>query len=248
MIDSKLVSMWTDYFAFEVDKTIAEDDDMFKKSARGWDEYSSVGKDAAKVIFSVLANTPAQNIKQALDFGCGHGRVARFLRAMFPNSQMFFSDIDESCYKFCANQFNGEGFPSYANFSRLDLPGNVDLIWVGSVFTHLDWDRSLILWDKLFDALSVGGALIATFAGKKVYQIMLSDSSKNRGYYNPLLRKYEKRGFGYQDYRGFENWGQSLLSIKKCIELPDNNMSAKLIGYTEAGWANRQDVASWTKK
>ena len=68
------------------------------------------------------------------------------------------------------------------------------------------------------------------------------------GYYDPLLRDYEQSGFGYQDYKGFDNWGQNLFSIEKCLGFSCNNESAQLIGYTEAGWANIHDVASWTKR
>ena len=56
-------------------------------------------------------------------------------------------------------------------------------------------------------------------------------------------------GFGYQIYRDYTSWGQSLSSIARVTELATGSEagSARLVGYKEAGWASFQDAAIWTK-
>lgn len=244
-MDADLVDgLWRNYRSVEIDKTIAEDDDMFKKSANGWKDYELVGESAAKVVVSALFNVRGQNVDNILDFGCGHGRVARYLRAMFPQAKLFFSDIDKTAWEFCATTFDGVGFQSEQDFSKITVPGDMDLIWVGSVFTHIDYGRMITLWDKLFSALRPGGMLIATFRGPTMYDLMLK---KPEPYYDNMIQQYRAVGVGYQDYKGFVNWGQSLVSVARCVALGSRDPRARLVGYTEAGWANIQDVAVWTK-
>ena len=46
---------------------------------------------------------------------------------------------------------------------------------------------------------------------------------------------------------GMTDWGLSLVSIEKIVALGKRHTYARLIGYSEAGWANVHDVGAWTK-
>ena len=192
-----------------------------------------------------------QEIRTVLDFGCGHGRTARHLPLLFPAATLLFSDIDESAWQFCARQFpRARGIPSHEDFAQVDLPTNIDVIFVGSVFTHLDWHRSRALWHKLFDALSPAGVLIPTFRGSACYRLMVRDADtlNYKGYYDPMINNYLTTGFGYQDYKNFTAWGQNLASIGRITDLAADQERARLVGYKEAGWAGVHDVAVWSKR
>lgn len=248
---SRVGALWAHYCSAlpRIDRTIHENDDMFRTALRGWDDYLIVGQSSVDVILHALVLAKVPDVHRVLDFGCGHGRVARHLRLLFPEASLFFTDIDETAWGFCARQFQGEGFSSFDDFEQLALPGNIDVIFLGSVFTHLDWSRSRTLWSKLFEALEPGGALIATFRGSQTYRMMMRDPGRFNagGYYEQLLEDYRHTGFGYQDYKGFVNWGQNLFSVGKVAELAEGHDRARLIGYKEWGWANIHDVAVWSK-
>lgn len=234
----------------KIDRTIHPQDDMFAKSPKGWDDYMYVGRSGIDVIATSLVLAPLQKVTSILDFGCGHGRVARHFPLFTPDAKLYFSDIDPTCWEFCASQFKGQGFPSVDNFADLTIPAKVDVIFLGSVFTHLDWNKSVTLWRKLFDALNPGGAIIATFRGALLYRMMLNDPDglNTGGYYNPMLDAYRETGFGYQDYKGFKDWGQNIFSPGKIAELSGGDPAARLVGLKEVGWSNVHDVAVWTRK
>jgi len=247
----KLVALWQGYRQRGVNPSIHPDDHMFKSNPL-LDDYEIVGESGLKVIHSVLAMSRKEAVYNVLDFGCGHGRVARYIRAMFPKANLSFSDIDPSCTDFCATQFSGKAVQSTADLSQLTLPHRMDLIWVGSVFTHIDYKRMEILFDKLFEALGRGGILIATFRGRQTYEITKS-KPEQATLYASLLEQYETVGSGYQPYprsvvqMGMTDWGLSLVSIEKIVALGKRHTNARLIGYSEAGWANIHDVGAWTK-
>jgi len=233
-----------------IDRTIHNEDDMFNKAVNGWDDYLLVGKSAIFTIYNALLPSRLNEVGSFLDFGCGHGRVARHLRFAFPCAKLFYSDIDDTAWQYCAAQYDGIGFSSEADFNNLIIPEKIDIIWLGSVFTHLNWGRSLALWRKLFDALKVNGIIVATFRGFESYNMMISNPERfnHGGYYDQMLNEYLNIGFGYQDYKGYKNWGQNLFSIQKIAELSQHTKNARLVNYSEAGWANIHDVAVWTKR
>lgn len=238
----KLNAMWSEYRARSIDPTVHPCDHMFHANPR-LDQYDLVGESAVRVIFSVLASAPKEAVWRILDFGCGHGRVARHLRAFFPAAEMWFADVDSSCIEFCAETFNGTPIESPADFSELELPSGLDLIWVGSVFTHMDLERMKLLHGKLLDALGPGGLLVATFHGRRMYEL-----TRGQERWAALIRDFEEIGVAYQSYEREDlgDWGLSLSSVETVIGL--GRTDAQLVAYTETGWANLQDVAAWMRR
>lgn len=245
-----LTELWTAYRKREVDRTLHPEDHMFNTAKNGWDDYHAVGVSAMQVIQSVLGSSPSHRVARIMDFGCGHGRVARHLRAFFPEAEMFFVDIDGEAAKFCAAQFNGTAITSSEDFSSLDLPKDIDLIWLGSVFTHLDYGRMNALFDILVSSLRPRGIIIATFRGEYLYRQMKAETEPNlKRKWTPLLRQYEAGGIGYLPYDAEKNpqWGLSLSSMDRIAGMGRRHADIRLIGYTETGWAAVHDVASWAR-
>lgn len=245
----KLSQMWVDYRKRDIERALHPADHMFNTAKNGWTDYDAVGVSAMQIIHSVLGSGPSYDVRRIMDFGCGHGRVARHLRAFFPNADFFFVDIDPDAAEFCARQFNGEGITSKEDFAALNLPKDLDLIWVGSVFTHLDYGRMTTLFDVLVESLRPRGSLIATFRGEFLYRQMKSekDLSQQRKW-RPLLRQYEACGIGYLPYDDkVPHWGLSLSSKEHVAGMADRYPDIRLIGYTEVGWAAVHEVASWAR-
>ena len=65
------------------------------------------------------------------------GRVTRMLRARYPSAEITVCDLDHLCVDFTAAHFSARGVYSKPNFGGLELGAVFDLIWVGSLLTHL---------------------------------------------------------------------------------------------------------------
>ena len=99
--------------------------------------YFSSGYSALFCVRRALDKAVNKAPESILDFVCGHGRVLRSLAADFPRAGLTAADVDSGGVNFCAKTFGA--VPMYFNtdFSRLVFNTKFDLIWVGSVFTHL---------------------------------------------------------------------------------------------------------------
>jgi SAM-dependent methyltransferase len=254
MQPEKLTSLWTTYRQTPINMTIDPSDNMFSTDGAKSEnqrrlEYTWVGESGAKVVFATLASALTEDVKRILDFASGAGRGARHLRAMFPDAQMYFSDIDPLRAEFCARQFGGEAIVSDRDFSRLNLPRNLDLIWVGSLFTHVSYPRMEVLFDSLWGALKPKGTLIATFHGRHIIAQHPKMTFIKQESWDRILKQYHAAGVGYESY-GLENLGDigvSLISVERVVALGGRHADARLVSYSEVGWAGLQDVAAWSK-
>lgn len=248
----KVMAAWGNYRSTQVNTTIHPEDHMFNTSVC-LDDYEIVGESALHAVLSALAVSRKQTVYRLMDFGCGHGRVARYLRAAFPNAEMWCSDIDPGAVEFCAKTFNAHGIQSTPDFKDLELPKAMDVIWVGSVFTHIDIARMEVLFDKLFGALGRGGVLIATFHGQFFYEVTKKDSGKATVYAD-LLSQFEEKGLAYMPYPhktsqvGMDDWGVSISRSDKLFELGRRHANSQMAMFSEQGWANFHDVCAWIKK
>jgi SAM-dependent methyltransferase len=247
-MDADVVSqLWTEYRERTIDQTLHPHDHMCNTAVNGRTDYEAVGRSAMQIIASALISGPSYHVTRIMDFGCGHGRVARHLRSFFPNAELFFSDIDPTCPEFCSRQFGGRSVPSSENFGSLKLPDDLDMIWVGSVFTHLDYGRMVSLFDTLAGALRMRGTLVATFRGAFMYRKMKAEKDpEQQRKWKSLLDQYEAGGIGYASYNSDKpDWGLSLSSVECVIGMSRRHPRLRLINYTEVGWAAVQDVAAW---
>ena len=106
-----------------------------------------------------------EDVTSCLDFGCGHGRVLRFLQQRIPPSQITACDVDEGGVRFCAAEFGVRPLVSNWDLRKVRL-GRYDLIWSGSVFTHLDGDDGDLLLERLAQSLEPGGLLVFSIHGR----------------------------------------------------------------------------------
>jgi SAM-dependent methyltransferase len=229
---------------------IAPGDEMFTGD-RG--HYFGVGESACHCIHSALdtARKPAREIRRILDLPCGHGRVMRFLKVAFPHAPLTACDLNRGAVDFCARTFGAEPVYSDSDVNRIPLREKFDLIWCGSLLTHLSAElcASLVRWFN--SRLNLGAFLIFTVHGRWVERSLATGRYK---YGLPdervgaLLKDYDHSGFGYADYPGQRKYGISVCSpayvVGKLVSLPD----LKLVTYHEKGWDNHQDVVCLQKQ
>jgi SAM-dependent methyltransferase len=124
-----------------MDMTIAPDDGMFDHDY-GYDlglaVYLESGRSALAAVRAALAAAGKADVRRILDLPCGHGRILRVLKAAFPDADLVACDLDRAGVDFCARQFGAEPVYSTPDPARIPLDGPFDLIWCGSLLTHLD--------------------------------------------------------------------------------------------------------------
>ena len=215
------------------------------------DAYFHWGNSAVECIRLALLAAEREEPSSLLDFACGHGRVMRTLKAAFPGAQLTACDIDRAGVDFCARTFGAIPVYSAADPAEVEIEDRFDLIWVGSMFTHLDgarWPGFLQLFDSLLDP---GGMLVFTTGGRFVIEKMKAGKQSlglHEDQAQQLIADFEQTGFGYQEYPRRPGWGLARASpawvCSRLVEVP--NM--RLVSFVERGWLNSQDVVSCVRR
>lgn len=129
--------------------------------------YLTVGLSATRCIENALdKSNRVKPVKSILDFPCGYGRVLRFLSVRFADADITISEIDPVALDFCKREFSVKSIISDKNFSRLALSGIFDLIWCGSLITHLDEKAATDLLKFFHDILSPDGLCVLQLMGR----------------------------------------------------------------------------------
>ena len=207
--------------------------------------YFSSGYSALFCVRRALAKAAGKAPESILDFGCGHGRVLRSLAADFPRAGLAAADVDSGGVNFCAKTFGA--VPMYFNteFSRLVFKTKFDLIWVGSVFTHLRSERWMSLLEVFRSILTEDGLLVFSTHGSDTERRLREGQCQWCGLeaerVAKILRNYDERGFGYSDYRESHDYGFSL-SSPEWVSPQIAEVGLELVLYQNNGWDDCQDV------
>jgi SAM-dependent methyltransferase len=238
-------------------ETIAPDDRMFRGDR---DHYFWSGESALECIREVMTAAVKDSIKRILDLPCGHGRVMRNLKAAFPEARLVACDINRSAVDFCSETFGAE--PVYATEDPADLSlGEHDLVWCGSLVTHMNAERFVAFLQLFKSCLAPGGLLVFTTNGQQLCQVahrLLPNAvatkhelDRAKDYFpfpdvTDLLGAYEATGFAYSDYPWTKDYGVSLSSQQWICDQLDR-LSLRLLTFSEAGWGRTQDVVGCTR-
>jgi SAM-dependent methyltransferase len=226
--------------------TVISPNDHMWKTGQPW--YFEVGLSALECIKRALATANITPVS-ILDLPCGHGRVCRMLRMAFPDAHLSVSDLDTDGVGFCAEQFRAEPLYSREDIREVTTSRSFDLIWCGSLFTHLDRDRWAPFLGFFAAHLRPGGVLVFTTHGRRPIQWMVE------GFYayglNPqeqrrLLHGYATEGFGFVSPAN-QAFGLSLSSTAFVCGEIERCRTLGLIGLHEAGWSDHQDVVACVK-
>lgn len=130
--------------------------------AGGGENYFSAGLSAVGCIDDVLHHAGPLRICDVLDMPCGYGRELRFMVRRFPEATFTACDIQPGAVDFCAREFGAGAAYSRPDLSEVSFNTAFDLIWCGSLVTHLNRDTILELLTLFSRHLNPGGVLIFT--------------------------------------------------------------------------------------
>jgi SAM-dependent methyltransferase len=227
-------------------------DHMFKVRER----YLRSGQKALDCIRLGMLAAGKTTVASALDLPSGHGRVLRWIKAEFPDARLAACDIDHDGVEFCAATFGATPIYGHEDPADIEIDARYELIWCGSLFTHLPperWDSFLALFDG---ALAPEGLLVFTTHGRRIAQRIRDPATareylKEPAHREQVLSAYEQEGLGYHDYTFSDeyreglslprNYGISLVRPSVVCALLERRPRLRLVGLNESRF-NGQDV------
>ncbi len=228
-----------------VDRRISPDDPML---AAGDDEqYFAVGSDAIRKIATVQTLVDAEEPGGILDFACGYGRVGRYLRVAYPEAELVGSDVNARALTFYRDTFGATVVPSAASLGEVDLGRRFDLIWSGSLMTHIPEQPAealLALFDRHLadDGLAVfstHGRYVASHSRTARWTPHLTEARLRE-----LSTEFDDGRYAYSDYDNRTGYGISLTPLAWVLEKVERLPQLRLVGMTERGWGDFQDLVA----
>ena len=245
-----------DYPWPNVSTVISERDEML--SGTDTAHYLAVGVSAMASITRAISLNNTGHVTSILDMPCGHGRVTRVLRSAYPDADITVSDLDTDAVAFCAQTFNANPQPSQPDFRTLEFGRTFDVIWVGSLITHLPVDAvSAFLAFAVRHLSSKGVAVLSSHGPFVAARIQTSVMQGEQGYgtengaAREMLAHYFKEGFGYADYPGIDtavqHYGISIIS-REWLTTHIKDAGGNVLFYQDHGWDGHHDVVAFRRK
>jgi SAM-dependent methyltransferase len=229
------------YATADIPQELAATDVMYAGSMA---HYLAVGRSAIEIVARAMLVTGKTDFASVLDLPCGGGRVTRHLVKLLPDAELFVSDLDKTLEAFTVSRFGGITIDAGRDFD-VAPPREFDLIFVGSLVTHLDapmFERAL---DWFKSALSPEGVLILTTAGRRAEFLQRTlirtlDPAK----WSAAGREFAASGFGYIETESHSGrtYGASLSMPSWVMRRIETDPGVRVAGFHEALWDNHQDV------
>src|SRR5205085_3283412 len=231
-----------------VESVISYADGMYKGDGA---HYFNVGLSAIHCIEAALNAAQITTVNNILDLPCGYGRVLRFLVPRFPQARITACELLPDAVRFCVEQFGA--VPAYSSYklNKLSLDAQFDLIWCGSLITHLDAPRTLDLLEFFARQLAPGGLVICTTHGDFVAERIL-DAAEFYGLPHAsipaLVASYRQHGYGYLDYPEAPGYGVSLTAPAWLRTQARAAGDLREVYFRPRGWDDHQDVFGFVKE
>jgi SAM-dependent methyltransferase len=219
--------------------------------------YFEHGRAALDAIRLVLLAAQKERVERILDMPSGYGRVMRFLKAEYPQAALTACDVIREGVDFCVETFGARALYGREDPAELETEQRFDLIWCGSLLTHVDAPLWSAFLDFFESVLEPEGVLVFTTNGRsaeaqlrdpELGEQLLKDPARRK-----LLRRYDRRNFGYADYiadREFraavsmpKRYGLSLARPSWVCGLVDRRPRLQLLTYMENRWSTQDVVA-----
>ncbi len=215
------------------------------------DHYFEVGADAIRLCLQGLVASGRGTPQTILDFPSGSGRVTRHMASFFPDANIVACDLYPAHVDFCTSTFGVEGVVSQDDLDEVDFGRTFDLIFCGSLLTHLPAKLTKAAIDLMIRSLSPDGVAVMTLHGRQSIPI-----HHNEWNYVPpkrfqkIERGFNRSGYGYNAYDGTmrghfsknADYGISVSKPSWALGVIEDHDDVRIISYTERAWDRHQDV------
>lgn len=216
--------------------------------------YFEVGEDALRLVIGALISTGRPQPGRILDFPSGSGRVTRHLRAFWPNAEIWAADINHDHLRFCGDRLGVRTMRSVADLTTLKFECKFDVIFCGSLLTHLPESDTQAALRLIGESLSETGIAVVTLHGRHSHHVhwhqwkYIDDDS-----FRLAERAVDRNGFGFVNYPAAERarlgsvgrYGVSLVNPSWVMTQLERDPAVRIFGYAERAWDNHQDVVTF---
>jgi len=214
-------------------------------------QYFRVGLGAIRCIDEALARANLKDAGSILDLPCGGGRVMRFLVHRFPEAEITACELASGAVDFCARTFGAQPALSSLHLDEVSFAKKFDLIWCGSLVTHLNETGIVALLGLFRRHLSDNGIMIFTTHGDFVARRMPArdfDYGLEPEQIDRIGIDYLKTGYAFEDYPGEKDYGVSLTSPEWIRARVRDLGGLREVFFKERGWDNHQDVFAFVRE
>jgi SAM-dependent methyltransferase len=185
-----------------------------------------------------------------LDFGCGYGRVIRFLIERVDPQQVYAADVIEEAVAFCADEFGVKPIYSRETLASLNL-NSFDFVYAISVLTHLNEENSRELLRLMREALNPGGIVMFTTHGRSSVEHAASYGAIYGRMRAELKQRIERDGIAFVPYHHYfgdhcgMTWQSERWIRERMHDLHADSM--RLVLFKPQGLYGHQDVFAYER-
>jgi len=175
---------------------------------------------------------------------CGGGRVTRHLVKFLPEAAIHVAELDKRNEDFVVRTFGATPIAAAADFSKGPLR-TFDLVFVGSLLTHLPANRFAAALRWFMAALALDGLLVVTTHGRRGdYCERTINRHIDPALWDAVGRSRDETGFGYveTERNAAGSYGFSLATPSWVLRLVENEPTCRVLGFHEAAWSDHQDA------
>lgn len=254
----KITTAMLDY-----DRTISPNDHM---AFSGQEAYFRVTDSGVECILRGVESggIKPDDVRAVLDFGCGYGRIYRALPRIFPTATWTALELIASAARYCAETFGGEHVVSHEDLDKVIMRRKYDVVWVGSVFTHLPMHRWTGLLGFLAKNTNPGGVAIFTAHGEcslkffETHVLKTTAHVMNPAVFSAITEALPRTGFAFapKEPMDFDHGSKIGMNVTRGEYGFAFNTEAwlrdfiatqphwELVSYRPAAWAGNHDVVT----
>lgn len=199
--------------------------------------------DNIKFCLNVLQKS-FKDIKSCLDLPCGYGRVLRFLPDLLDGPAVIDAcDIEKKAVDFCAREFKVAPILSLQDITKVIFPRKYDLIWMGSLITHLPQAAINSTFRAMGEIINRGGVFVFSTHGPTCLS-RLDSYDIGSPDYQAAEESLVSSGCYFFPYSGDNEYGITLTTKEFIIQSIQEATGGRLelISYRPEGWDAHQDV------
>jgi SAM-dependent methyltransferase len=222
-------------------------DDMYRPETGR--NYLSIAITSHRCIMTALAHAPSNPLRTILDLPCGFGRALRLFKIAFPNATLCGCDLNIEAVQFCKQEFGVDTVVSNQDF-KVTFPHSFDLIWSGSLLTHLDESHATDLLKLFHRSLSPNGLCVFTMFGRASEEWLKSRAETylvTEAGRLGILSGLAKNGYGYADYPWGPGYGTAVANRERMVEIASAVGDWSFSSFHESAWADQNDVYAFSK-
>lgn len=249
----------------ELDKRISPNDHMLTANEEAYFRTSLSATNAILAMTS-LSGLDRNKVRRALDFGCGYGRVLRGFAPAFPQASVTACDLMANAVSYCVETFGAVPLQGHENLGDIAPTAPFDVIWAGSVLTHLrplHWHETL---EFFASRLADDGVMVFSTHGRTAFWVFQQTLAKRVNQMSPEAFEqakvdYKRNGYAFVVYsakhgRSLDRIGITVTEGKYGLSFTSPAWIAKymegfpalfITGLCEGGWGNNHDIVAIKK-